>query len=183
MADEAWTREEPMPEVRRYNATAQLLHWVVALLMFLIVPIAWVMVNMGHAAPVRGLLYMLHKSLGVTILLIVAFRLFWRATHPAPPLPGHLARVQAGFAFASHWLLYLVLLGMPISGYLLSYAGGHPFPFVGTFQVPSVVPKDAALSHAAHWVHVAIGQWLLYALVVLHIAATVFHIAVQRDRV
>lgn len=171
------------PATRRYTATAQALHWVVAALMFLIVPIAWVMVNMEHGAKLHDLLLMLHKSIELTILALVVVRLGWRATHRPPPLPGHLGRVQAGLALASHWLLYLVLLGMPISGYVLSYAGGHPLALFGTVEVPSVVPRSRELLEAAAWVHVAIGQWLVYALVLLHIGATIFHVTVQHDGV
>jgi cytochrome b561 len=183
MSQLAKRREVAPAAPRRYTVTAQALHWVVAALMFLVVPIAWVMMNMEHAAKLRDTLYMLHKSIGLTILLLVAVRLAWRAAHPAPPLPGNFGRVQSGLAFASHWLLYLVLLGMPISGYLLSNAGGYPVALFGTFEVPNVVPHSRSLAEAADWVHVAIGQWLVYALVLLHIAATVFHAAVRRDGV
>jgi cytochrome b561 len=166
---------------RRYTGTAQALHWLIAPLIFLMVVIAWVMENMPNSAPLRDTLFVLHKSIGLTLLLLVAFRLAWRATHPAPPLPGTLGRVEAGLAHASHALLYLVMLGMPISGYLLTYAGGFPVEFFWLFKVPDLVPRDPGLAAAATWVHLAIGQWLLYALVLLHVAATVFHVAIRRD--
>ncbi len=177
------TGEPAQAGVHRYTGTAQLLHWVVAALIFLLVAIAWVMRNMPHTAPLRDTLLVLHKSMGLTVLLLVAFRLAWRATHPAPPLPGTLGRVEAALAHASHALLYLVLLGMPISGYLLTFAGGHSLVFFWIFKVPDLAPHDPALADAATWVHLAIGQWLLYALVLLHITATVFHVAVRRDGV
>ena len=113
----------PAIAVHRYTATAQALHWVVAVLMFVVVPLAWVMVNLPRTAPWREELYTLHKSIGLTILALVAVRLAWRATHPAPALPGRMARWEQAGAFASHWLLYLILVGMPVSGYLLSAAG------------------------------------------------------------
>jgi cytochrome b561 len=168
---------------RRYTATAQALHWLMAALMFLVVAIAWVMANMPHSAALRDTLYTLHKSIGVTLLLLVAIRLAWRAAHPAPPLPGNFGCAQTALAFVSHWLLYLVLLGMPISGCLLTFAHGYPVPFFGLFNVPSPLPRDPSLVAGAAWVHLAIGQWLLYALVLLHIAATVFHVAIRRDGV
>lgn len=166
----------------RYTRTAQLLHWIVAGLMFTILPLAWVMVNMPDSAPRRELLFTLHKSVGLTIIMLVAVRLAWRATHPAPPLPGEMARWERAAAFASHWMLYVILVGMPVSGYLLDAAAGHPISYFGLFSVP-LVPKSPGLAHAAVWTHVAVGQWLVYALVFTHVAATAWHVSVRRDGV
>jgi cytochrome b561 len=167
---------------RRYNATAQSLHWVSALLMFIVIPLAWVMVAMPKDAPSRELFYTLHKSVGLTILVLVAYRLAWRATHPAPPSPRSLAQWERLAGRVSHWLLYVILVGMPASGYVMSAAGGHPVNYFGLFTVPGL-PKNMAVASAAHWLHVASGQWAVYALIALHLLATVWHIVVRRDAV
>jgi len=166
---------------RRYTATAQALHWVTAALMFVVLPLAWVAVNMPRDAASRGLLFTLHKSVGLTILALAAARLLWRALHPAPSLRD-LTRWEAAAAFASHWLLYFILIAMPVSGYLLSAGSGRPVSYFGLFSIPGL-PKDEALDHAATWAHVAVGQWAVYALVLLHVAATAWHVAVRRDGV
>ena len=165
---------------RRYTATAQALHWIVAVLMFVVIPLAWVMVNMPKTAPSREWIYTLHKSFGMTILVLVAVRLAWRAIHPAPPLPGQMARWERGMATASHWLLYIILVGMPVSGYVLSATGAVGVPYFDLFMLPDL-PKNQAVNDAARWVHAAVGQWLVYALIVLHVAATAWHAAVRRD--
>ena len=167
---------------RRYNPTAQALHWITALLMFIVVPLAWVMVALPDDAPWGNTFFMLHKSFGLTILAIVAFRLVWRARHPAPPSPSTLAQWERAAARASHWLLYLILVGMPVSGYVMSAASGHAGTLFGLVPLPSL-PHSKPVSSAAHWVHVAIGQWVVYALVVLHLLATVWHVVVRRDAV
>lgn len=164
----------------RYNATTQALHWIVAALMFAVIPLAWVMVNMPRSAPSREWIYTLHKSFGMTILLLVAVRLAWRAAYPAPPLSGNLAKWERGLATASHWLLYLILVGMPVSGYVLSATGAIGVPYFDLFSFPTL-PKNQAVNDAARWVHAAIGQWLVYGLITLHIAATAWHVAVRRD--
>ncbi|HEY6430367.1 MAG TPA: cytochrome b [Acetobacteraceae bacterium] len=166
----------------RYTRAAQLLHWVTAALMFTILPLAWVMVNMPETAPRRELLFTLHKSVGLTIITLVAVRLAWRATHPAPLLPGDLARWERAAAVASHWMLYVILIGMPVSGYLLDAAAGHEISYFGLFSLP-LIPKSPAIAHAAIWTHVAVGQWLVYALVLTHVAATAWHVFVRRDGV
>ncbi len=168
---------------QRYTLTAQALHWVVAALMFVTIALAWVMVNMAQDMPSREWIYTLHKSFGMTILALVAVRLLWRAIHPAPPLPGRMAQWERGMAFASHWLLYIILVGMPVSGYVLSAtAAGKDVPYFDLFNFPSM-PKNHAVSEAARWVHYGIGQWLVYGLIVLHIAATAWHAAIRRDGV
>ncbi len=167
---------------RRYTATAQALHWVVALLMFITIPLAWVMVNMARTAPSREWIYTLHKSFGLTVLALVAVRLVWRALHPAPPLPERMARWERAMATASHWMLYLILVGMPVSGYVLSATGTVGVPYFDLFSLPTL-PKNQAVNDAARWVHAAVGQWLVYALIVLHVVATAWHAAVRRDGV
>jgi cytochrome b561 len=162
----------------RYTPPAQ----VTAVLMFAVLPIAWVMVNMPESARFRSLLFTLHKSVGMTIIVLVTIRIAWRARHPAPRLEVGLARWEKVVATGSHWLLYVVLVGMPVSGYLLDSAGGYPVSYFGLFSVP-LLPKSPALSSAATWVHVAVGQWLVYTVISLHIAASVWHTFVRRDGV
>ena len=132
-SDSSMKNSLTMPVVRigSYTLAAQALHWITAALMFTLVLLAWVMVNMPRTAANRELIYTLHKSLGLTVLAPVAARLFWRATHPAPPLPGSLAQWERASAALSHWLLYLIMLGMPLSGYLFSAWGGTPSPILG----------------------------------------------------
>ena len=166
----------------RYTPTAQVFHWLTAALMFAALPLAWVMVNMPRTAENREDVYTLHKSVGLTVLALAVARLAWRAAHPAPPLPRGMASWEKVASHASHWLLYLVLLGMPVSGYLISAAGGHPVTYFGLFTVPSL-PKSEAAVQAGVWLHVVTGQWLVYALVALHLLASAWHVAVRRDGV
>jgi cytochrome b561 len=163
----------------RYTRTAQALHWITAALMFTVLPLAWVMVSMKDTSPSRGLIFTLHKSVGLTILALVAVRLLWRARFHAPPL-RQFGTWEARLVLASHWLLYLVLVAIPVSGYVLSAAGGHPVTYFGLFTLPGL-EKNKALSEGADWMHVVIGQWAVYALVIMHIAGTAWHVAVRRD--
>jgi cytochrome b561 len=172
--------EPSLSSIVRYSPVAQAMHWINALLVFLTVPLAWLMVNMPSTAHIVGQLFTLHESIGLTILIIVAVRLIWRAHHPAPPLPQSFARWDKLAARASHWLLYVILIGMPVSGYLMNAAGGYPIGFFWLFNMPGL-PKAQELSDFAFQLHVVIGQWLVYALVILHITATVWHVSVEID--
>ncbi len=110
-------------EQPRYTAVAQALHWFTALLVLAVLPLAWVATSLP-ASPTKGFVFQLHKSVGITIFAIVALRILWRAWHPAPreafvpPALALLGRIN-------HWLLYLVFLLMPLSGFVLSAAAGN----------------------------------------------------------
>lgn len=166
----------------RYTHTAQLLHWGTAGLMFTVLPLAWVMVNMPDTAGNRGDLFALHKSVGLTVLALTVVRLVWRGSHPAPVLPRSLALWEKAAAHLSHWLLYLILIGMPVSGYLLSAAGGHPVTYFGMITLPGL-PRSEIGEQAGFWIHVVVGQWFVYALIAIHLLATAWHVVVKRDGV
>ena len=164
---------------RRYGPTAQWLHWITVLLMLAIVVIAWQMVEIPRNTPARGLYVTAHKSIGIVILVLTLARLAWRARHAAPPLSPGMPGWMAWLAKANHVLLYVVLLGMPLAGYLHSATGAHAGSFFGLFELPAL-PRNDAVSDALLAVHLA-GQWLLYAVVALHVLATVWHVAARRD--
>src|ERR1700739_1559735 len=165
---------------KRYNAIGQLLHWVTVLFMFTALPLAWVMYNVPEDASYRDALFMWHKSFGGIILALTIIRLAWRSLFPAPAYPPRIARWETAVASATYFLLYVVLFGMPISGYILSSAGGDPVTFFDLFTLPSL-PKNDALSKTAAWVHVAIGQYVLYGLIALHVIGVAWHVATRHD--
>ena len=117
----------PVVRIGNYTLAAQALHWITAALMFTLLPLAWVMVSMPRTAANRELIYTLHKSLGLTVLALVAARLIWRAIHPAPPLPGSLghpaARIGSGGQVCSKFLPSRSLTSTFLNEFNLSYAG------------------------------------------------------------
>jgi cytochrome b561 len=169
--------QHPTIETGRYTLTAQALHWLTVLLILMILPVAWVMMSLP-TGPQQTWMLVLHRSLGVTIFAVVVARLAWRSTHPAPPSPSGAPRVTELISQVTHWLLYALLLFMPVTGYLQS-ADGRPMSYLGLFNLPKL-PKDKALGDAANVFH-HLGQWGLYTLVGLHVGATVWHVAIRRD--
>lgn len=167
-----------LPSGRRYTELAQHLHWLTAVLAAAILPVAWVMTSLPEHSPRQPFLYDLHKSLGLTIWLLIVFRLFWRFTHPAPALGPHTPAWMNVASKASHWLLYLAFFAMPISGTVMSEAGGHAVRFWG-LPLPAF-PKNEAVAQIAMRLHNT-GQWAVYGLLVLHIVAAAYHVAIRRD--
>jgi cytochrome b561 len=173
-----------MPSSRpdRYDGTSIAVHWLTVLLVLVQVLAGVTMVNLVGRGPVQDLLYNLHKSAGVLVFLLVLFRLAWRWRHPWPPLPADMPRWQIVLARANHALLYAVLLVMPVSGFVFTAAGGFPVPFLGLVELSGLVPRHEALSKAALLVHLG-GQFLVYALVALHVAGALYHLRIRRDGV
>jgi len=171
--------ETNVQDTLRYSATAQWLHWITALLILATIPIAWQMVEMKPGIPVRTVYFTAHKSIGVTILVLALARLIWRSRHPVPSIPAGWPRWVVLTAKTNHVLLYVLLLGMPASGYLRSATDGHGISYLGLFNLPHLPPDDS-VSRLALAVHHAL-QWPLYALVVLHVLGTAWHVVVRRD--
>ncbi|MGB8422040.1 cytochrome b [Paraburkholderia sp.] len=162
-----------------YSLTLRVLHWLTALCMFIVIPLAWYMTNLDRHDPMRGNWRNLHKSIGLTILLLTLIRLVARLSGNAPPLPASIPAFEQTLAHIGHGLLYVILFAMPISGYINSYGGGHPVNWFWLFQVPGVVPQDKALAHLAGSIH-GLLAWATYALIAGHVLAVTYHQLIQR---
>lgn len=168
--------QAPM-SIPRYHGFAQALHWLTAGALCLLLPFVWVAENFPPG-PVRTFWYMAHESTGISVFLLVLMRLTWRWRHRAPPYPGYMGTAQRWVATLNHALLYAVLLVMPVTGYLMA-GNGQRVPWFRLLNLPGF-PHNEALGIGADSVHVA-GQFVLYSLIILHVAATVWHVAVRRD--
>lgn len=163
----------------RWGAVSQAFHWISVLLIITIATIGLTMGEMA-ASPLKIRIYALHKSLGLTLLAIVLARLAWRAYAGAsPPVPG-MPRWQRIAADASHWGLYALMLGMPLTGWWLNSSAGYPLQWFGLVNLPKIAATDEARNALATSLHVA-GFWLLATLVVVHAGAAWFHHLIQRD--
>lgn len=162
-----------------FNRTARLLHWAMATM---IIAMLFIGVAMVASIGQREWLIALHRPLGIAILLLAVIRLRNRRRHAPPPLPGDLPLWQAAAAHASHWLLYLLMLAMPLLGWAMLSAGGFPVQMTPALQLPPIAPRDPVLYA---WLRSAHG-WLAYTLfatVLAHVSAALFHAWVRRDGV
>ena len=165
----------------RYTATAILLHWLIALLIFAAFPLGLYMHDL-HLSPLKLQLYSYHKWIGITALVLAILRVLWRVTHKPPPLPDTIARWQQIASGLTHLLLYLLLFAVPMSGWLMSSAKGFKTVWLGVLPLPDLVGKDKALGHLLENVHQSLN-YLLLLLVVAHVAAALKHKFLDRDDV
>jgi cytochrome b561 len=169
-------------EIESYSPVARAVHWAVAALGFIVVGLGWLMISAPRGGDSRELLLLLHRSVGLLILALMVFRVLWRLTHPPPPFPAGFPRLEAAAAHADHLLLYVVFLVMPLTGLLNAATAGHPVSFFGLLTIPPLLLEDPRLAQLAVAIHL-IGQFVVYALVVLHVTAALTHRFVRRNRI
>lgn len=164
----------------RWGSVSIGLHWTIALLVLLVqVPAGLTMEAVGQGT-LQNVLYTVHKTTGLTIFTLAVVRLGWRFAHPVPALPVDLPRWQATTARTTHGLLYLLLFLMPISGFLYTAMGGFPVPLFGLYDLARLVPENKPLAEVFKGVHLTL-QYVLYAVVALHVGGALQHHLVRRD--
>lgn len=164
-----------------YPATSKLLHWAVAACVLATAPVALTMTRIG-SGPTRDALYNLHKSLGALILILMVLRLVNRLAVGALAPEAEIEPWQKTVSGLVHSSFYVLLLAMPIVGYVANSAYGATTPFFGLFEVPPIIAKNEALATQLFTLHRWVG-WLVVLLVVAHVGAALHHQFVRGDSV
>ena len=163
----------------RYGTGAQALHWVMFLLIAAMYFLGMSMVAM-EVSPERLRYFSLHKSIGVTLLVLVGVRLLWWQLHPAPSLPVSMPRWEQSASRIVHALLYALMAIVPLTGWAASSALGASTVWFGQFSLPDLVAKNRELGEALQAIHYLCNKTLLM-LILLHVAAALKHALVNRD--
>jgi cytochrome b561 len=166
---------------QKYGAIAQLFHWVIVGL----IVTQFVLAFRADSLP-RGMKLIttlaLHKSIGMTVLVLAIARLIWRWLNPVPVEPLNTPRWQHAAAKFSHAALYVLIFTLPLVGWIASSARNFSVSWFGLFTWPNLVePSEAAFKffQSTH----ALLAWTLFALVLLHVAAALKHHFIDKDNV
>jgi cytochrome b561 len=165
-----------------YNPTAIVLHWLVALLIAITFPIAWIMVDMQDDSPAQLSWFAVHISIGISILLLVMLRLINRLFSGVPVAPANTPVAIQKLTGLIHLGLYALMFIVPLTGWVMASAGGHAVSFFGLFSLPDLVVKDEGLHETAEGLHETVA-YILLGLIALHTAAALKHQIIQRDDV
>jgi cytochrome b561 len=173
----AWTNTE-----QRYGWVAIVLHWGTAALLLVLVAMGLYMVRLPDAGfdTWKITLILVHKAVGMLALALVLARLAWRVANVLPRLADGLPDWQQVAARFVHLMFYALMLALPVTGWLMSSAGGYPVPLFGGFELPHLIGVDEWLFRTLIDVH----RWLAWGLVfflVLHAAAALRHHLHWRD--
>jgi len=167
---------------QRYTRTAMAFHWLIAAMVLVMVGLGWYMNDIPRGTPERTFFYNLHKSIGVTIALLVIVRLWWRWKNPPPPLPASVPSWQVQASRLSHALLYLCLILMPLSGFSASQFTKYGVNYFGLFKIPPLGWENRDIYDLLQGIH-GVTATLLVILIALHIGAALKHLLVDRDKV
>lgn len=168
------------PTRTHFSPLARLLHWTMAPLI-----IAMLFIGVGMVATVsraHDTLIAIHKPLGIALLLLVVLRVGVRLTRGSPPLPDTMPTPQRFAAKASHLVLYVLMAAMPLIGWAMLSAAGYPVTLYGPLHLPPIAPHDVALFAVLRALHTWLA-FVLFATVLLHLAAALFHGLIRRDGV
>jgi cytochrome b561 len=163
--------------IRRYPLRSRILHWLVALLIFTMLLIGFVMVTwLGSYSALVGI----HMTLGVVILSVVVLRVANRFTHRAPKLPDTVGRVERKLVVGSELTLYALLIAQPLIGWAMVSASGRPPVIFGSLRLPRIAPFDADLFFVLRQTH-SVVAYALVALVAAHVSAVLLHTVTLHD--
>lgn len=167
---------------RRYTRTAMLLHWLIATLIVWGFALGWVMTDIPGITPTKLRYFAWHKWIGVTVLALVLVRILWRATHAAPPLPASMHAWERAAAHAGHLALYVLMVVIPVTGYLYSSAAGIQVVYLGVWPLPVLIAPDDTLKAVLRIAHISLN-YVLLATVAVHLLAVIKHEWFDRQRI
>ncbi len=165
-------------EGTRFGAISIINHWTIAVLIIVMLAIGLYMDSLPRG-PGRGEWIDLHKSIGIAVLFLGAWRVLWRISQSFPDEVCEMPRWQELAAKAVHIALLMLIVAMPLSGYISSSAGGHEVSFFGLFHLPQL-PESKALSETVSEVHETLADLLMIVLA-LHVAAALKHHVIDKD--
>jgi cytochrome b561 len=170
---------------KRYDAMAIILHWVMAISFLLMLGSGFALAFL-ESIP-RSLAFSMiqwHKSLGLLLLVAFFLRIAWRLFHKPPPLPSSIKKLDKKAAIVGHWALYIFMLAMPISGWIMvsSSVYGLPTFIFGWFEwphIPGIAGDETvnAISYEAH----EIMAWIFLSFIVIHVAAVIKHYLIDGE--
>ena len=168
---------------RSYDGAQRAFHWVMAAVIVIALALGLTAYFLPESAgALRQEVTFLHKSFGMTALVLGVLRVVYRLIVGAPPYAVALARLTSIASHAAHFALYALMIALPVAGYVNSSAGGHEVPWFGLFDWPSLAPRDRALGHLAAGAHFWLA-WTIIGVLALHFAAVAWHALVKRDEV
>jgi cytochrome b561 len=165
---------------QRFTPLQRLLHWLMAVCI-----LAMLFVGVGMVSTITPkylTLLSIHKSLGITILVLALIRLAARLHYGAPVLPADLPEPIKLAAHLSHYAFYVLMIGMPLLGWGMLSAAAYPIVLYGGVRLPAILPQSDSL-HTLLWGAHFYLAFVFFALILMHVAAALFHALIRRDGV
>ncbi len=170
-----------------YTPPAKALHWLIALLIFVLFPLGWLMDDLTGVQKFQA--FNFHKSLGLSVLALMIVRVIWRCFNPAPAFPASLPERQRKAAYATHALMYLTIFLLTMAGWATISASDKPSIFFQLTRIPllpwlSDLPAGDKKAYHEFFegAHSVLG-YVLLVLLALHLAGALYHGIALKDRI
>lgn len=171
-----WSNEEA-----RFGKASRYLHWITAILFLLLIPLGIFTTLIPEGTWYRKAYYVIHKSIGIVVFLLLFVRLFWHRVSSAPDLDGHLKRWERRMAKIGHFMLYALMLLFPITGFIMSVYLGHPSYFF-TWELPLPWPADEDLVFFPGILHKVVLPYMFYLVFGAHLLGALKHRFIDRQK-
>lgn len=157
------------------------LHWLMALLIIALFTVGLWMVDLSYYDPWYKQAPFFHKSVGVIVAMLYISRVTWRMINPPPPPIASIPRTELLLAKAMHLTLYIMMLGVFTSGYMISTADGRPIEVFNLFSIPAFVTPIENQEDIAGTFHYYLACSLI-GLASLHAIAALKHHFYDKDK-
>ncbi len=161
----------------RYSHGAATFHWLTVVLVLAQIYVGFTFHDMARGTPERTEMFAIHKTLGATILIVMLLRLGYRLLNPPPPYPADMPKWDRALAVWSHRIVYAVLIALPLTGLIAVSGKGGMVDLMWGLQIPALPIGNGKLFGEVHEILV----WSAIALVVIHVAAAIYHHVIMRD--
>lgn len=165
------------PNHQQFGWSSRVLHWTMAamVLAMLFIGVAMVASLVDYA-----MLVAIHRPLGIGILILVVVRFVNRQLHPLPPFPATMSPMERLAATSSEWLMYGLMLALPLVGWGMMSAARYPIVLYGPLHLPPILPQNALLHAELRKAHTILA-YLLFLTFMAHLSAVLFHTLIIRD--
>jgi cytochrome b561 len=160
--------------MKKYSLSSRIIHWLMAAIIIFLLGLGIYMTEfLPKDAPNHLEVYLLHKSFGALALILIFVRIINRLFNKAPELPKTLSKLEKNLSHLGHFGLYILMILVPVSGYLMSNSFGYPVHLF-SLELPFLVSENFELGKIFAEAH-EISAYSLLALVVIHILAVIKH--------
>jgi cytochrome b561 len=163
-----------------YGIISKSFHWLLGVSYIVVLAVGFIMVGM-EKGDAKWTVYGIHKAFGVLLLLLIALRIIWRMININPNPLDEKSKVINLLARSTHFLLYILMVGMPLSGFIMSIVGGRNIDFFGLFTIPGFSEKNALVAGSAYKFHINASLFFV-GFIVLHVLASLFHHFYKKDQ-
>lgn len=163
-----------------YGIIAKALHWIISILIITLLCVGFYIASLPPS-PEKWEILSMHKATGILVLMLVFLRVIWRLSNIQPALPSSLPNILVKLANANIFLLYFLMIAMPVSGATASLFSGHDISFYGLFTIKALADKSDISSYA--WLAHETIAFIFIAAISAHILAALYHHFVLKDNV